>query len=180
MTTQRHPRRNQIDRKPRSKNRWLALAATLAVVAALIGGASWLFTGGEEAGRPSVRASAGVALPIPDAPQTVLGLQVDKPAVDRGLLPLDTPVRQTYDIVNIGTDAAEFGKPTIEVLDGCCPPQVEMTQMLVAAGQKATVGFTTQMHAGMDGPHVFHLTVPFRTAEGEDALHLYFAGDFRG
>ena len=47
-------------------------------------------------------------------------------------------------------------------------------------GQTAGVGFSTQMHEGMDGPHLFHLTVPFRTAEGDDALHLYFKGDFRG
>jgi len=52
--------------------------------------------------------------------------------------------------------------------------------MVVDAGQTADVGFSTRMHEGMDGPHLFHLTVPFRTAEGDDALHLYFRGDFGG
>lgn len=51
---------------------------------------------------------------------------------------------------------------------------------MVGAGQKSTVSVSMQMHKGMDGPHLFHLTVPVRNAEGEDALHLYFKGDFRG
>jgi hypothetical protein len=134
-----------------------------------------------ESGTPAENsATAGKPLPIANRPVSVLGLRVDDPAIDRGRLPLDTPVTQLYEITNMGTGPAEFGKPTIEVLDGCCPPQVQMTQTLVEAGQTAGVGFSTQMHEGMDGPHLFHLTVPFRTAEGNDALHLYFKGDFGG
>jgi hypothetical protein len=180
MTDQHKARRNQAAGKKTSKNRWLALAASLAVAVALIGGVAWLFTGDGDADNPPDGASAAVPLPIGSGPQTVLGLRVDEPAVDRGRLPLDTTVTQVFDIVNTGTGPAEFGKATIEVLDGCCPPQVRMTQMVVAVGQTAGVGFSTQMHEGMDGPHLFHLTVPFRTAEGDDALHLYFKGDFRG
>ena len=180
MTNQHNARRNQAARKKTSPKGWLPLAATLAVVVALIGGIVWLITGDSGVGNAPAGVSAGEALPIENAPQTVLGLRVDEPAVDRGRLPLDTTVTQMYDIINTGTAPAEFGKPTIEVLDGCCPPQVQMTQMVVDAGQKASVGFSTQMHEGMDGPHLFHLTVPFRTADGDDALHLYFKGDFRG
>ncbi len=59
-------------------------------------------------------------------------------------------------------------------------PRLHFRSIVVDAGQTAGVGFSTQMHEGMDGPHLFHLTVPFRTAEGADALHLYFKGDFGG
>lgn len=179
MTTQYKARRTQAARKKSSKNRWLALAG-LAVAVALLGGGAWLFTGDGDKDNPPDGASAAVPLPIGNGPQTVLGLRVDEPAIDRGRLPLDTTVTQLYEITNTGTGPAEFGKPTIEVLDGCCPPQVQMTQMVVDAGQTAGVGFSTQMHEGMDGPHLFHLTVPFRTAEGDDALHLYFKGEFGG
>ena len=180
MITQHKARRNHAAPKKSSKNRWLALPAGLAVTVALIAGVAWLFTGDGSADNPPDGASAAVPLPIGNEPQTVLGLRVDEPAIDRGRLPLDTTVTQFYEITNTGTGPAEFGKPTIEVLDGCCPPQVQMTQMVVDAGQTAGVGFSTQMHEGMDGPHLFHLTVPFRTAQGDDALHLYFKGDFRG
>ncbi len=180
MTNQHKARRNQVAGKKTSKNRWLALAASLAVAVALIGGVAWLFTGDGDADNPPDGAAAGVPLPIGNSAQTVLGLRVDEPAIDRGRLPLDTTVTQVYEITNTGSGPAEFGKPTIEVLDGCCPPQVQMTQMVVDAGQTAGVGFSTQMHEGMDGPHLFHLTVPFHTAEGDEALHLYFKGDFGG
>lgn len=178
MTTQRHPRRNQTARKTNSTIRWLGRTAIVAVLVALTGAVVWTLARDGDAGDSGGEA-AGV-LPVESAPQTVLGLRVNQSTVDRGRLPLDTTVTQLYEIVNTGPGPAEFGKPTIEVQEGCCPPQVQMTQMVVEAGQTASVGFSTQMHEGMDGPHIFHLTIPFRTAEGEDALHLYFAGDFRG
>lgn len=180
MTTQHKARRNLTARRKSSKNRWLALTASLAVAVALLGGGAWLLTGDGSADNRPDRAAAAVPLPIGNGPQTVLGLRVDEPVSDRGRLPLDTTVTQVYEITNTGTGPAELGTPTIEVLEGCCPPQVQMTQMVVDAGQTAGVGFSTQMHEGMDGPHLFHLTVPFRTAEGDDVLHLYFKGDFGG
>jgi len=179
MSNQNRPRRNRRS-AAKSKNNWLPVIAASFVALALLAGGAWLFSGDGSNGDAEDATAAGVPLPIANTRQTVLGLQVDEPAVDHGRLPLDTAVTQVYDIVNTGTGAAEFGEPTIEVLDGCCPPQVQMTQMVVEAGQKASVGFSTQMHEGMDGPHLFHITVPVRTAEGEDALHLYFKGDFRG
>jgi hypothetical protein len=36
---------------------------------------------------------------------------------------------------------------------------------------------TMVMHKGMDGPHLFRLTIPL-VAEGEQ-LEMYVAGDFR-
>lgn len=180
MTTQHKTQRNRTIRKKSSKNPWVTLAASLAVAVALVGGVAWLLTSDGSADNPPDGASAAVPSPTGNGPQTVLGLRVNEPAIDRGRLPLDTTVTQFYEITNTGTGPAEFGKPTMEVLDGCCPPQVQMTQMVVEAGQTAGVGFSTQMHEGMDGPHFFHLTVPFRTAEGDDALHLYFKGDFGG
>jgi len=178
MTAQRPAPYRRTSRRTAVKNRWLPLAAAFTAISIAVGGLGWRFAGDGNSRSTADRAWA--AAPIERAPQTVLGLRVDAPAVDRGRLPLNTAVTQLYEIVNTGTGAAEFGTPAIEVLEGCCPPQVRMTQMVVAAGETATVGFSTQMHEGMDGPHVFHITVPFRSAAGEDALHLYFRGDFRG
>lgn len=174
--------RTLSDRRPAPKRRrnWRSMIAAPFVVLVLLAGGVWLLAEAGSNNAAGGSTAVGVALPIANAPQTILGLQVNEPAVDHGRLPLDTPVTQLYEIVNTGTGPAEFGKPTIEVLEGCCPPPLLMTQMVVEPGQTASVGFNTQMHAGMDGPHLFHITVPFRTAEGEDALHLYFKGDFQG
>lgn len=180
MSTRSHARHNRR-RPPKSRNSWWPLFTAAVVAIAVLAGGLW-FLAGDGGGDTTddATAEAAVPLPIANTPQTVLGLQVDQPAVDRGRLPLNTAVTQVYEIENTGAGVAEFGKPTIEVLDGCCPPQVQMSHPMIAAGEKASVGFSTQMHEGMDGPHLFHVTVPVRTAEGEDALHLYFKGDFRG
>lgn len=168
-------------RARKSRNsRVLVVVVPVVAVALLVAGA-WLSTGDgtNESGEKSSSAG-GVSIPIENSPQTVLGLMIRESVADRGRLPLNTPVTQVYEFVNTGTSVVELGEPTIEVLEGCCPPPLQMTQMTVEPGQKASVGFSTQMHKGMDGPHLFHLTLPVRSADGEDSLHFYFKGDFRG
>lgn len=148
------------------------------LVAAL--GAVWLSSGG---GRPAGVAPGSDPVAVPGGvrePQSAAGVLVAMPAVDRGVLPLNKTVSQSYELVNTGGGTAELGRPTIEVLDGCCPPQLKLSHATLAPGESATLSFDTQMHPGMDGPHLFHLTVPVRSAEGTDLLHFYFKGDFQG
>ncbi len=179
MSNANHARHN-VRPQTKSKNKWLLTLGASAAAFLLLAGGIWFFGGDRTNDDTDGSVTTGLPLPMANTPQTVLGLQVNEPAVDRGRLPLDSTVTQVYEIVNTGTGPAEFGEPTIEVLDGCCPPQIQMTQMMLGPGQMANVGFSTQMHEGMDGPHLFHITVPVRTGDEEDALHLYFKGDFRG
>ena len=176
MTTRQHAHSNRTrSRKPRTRGALLLVGAALLTVLA---GGVWLSGNGTEAA-PALE-PASVALPVANLPVIVQGVEVKQPAVDRGKLPLDTTVTQAYQLVNVGSGTVQIGKPAIEVLDGCCPPEPQVSQQSVAPGQATTVSLSMQMHEGMDGPHLFHVVVPVRTAEGEDALHLYFKGDFGG
>ncbi len=178
------PRSNQArrSRTQSSKSAHSGLLLTAgALVLAIVAGTIWLSSGGrEDDGASAPGNSAAVQLPIANLPQVAGGVQVKEPAVERGRLPLDTTVTQVYELVNTGPEAVLLGKPAIEVLDGCCPPQPQLSHSTIGAGQTATVALSMQMHEGMDGPHLFHLTVPVRSAGGEDVLHLYFKGNFQG
>jgi hypothetical protein len=46
-------------------------------------------------------------------------------------------------------------------------------------GEDTTVSFTTAMHKGMEGPHLFKITVPARSAQGESIVTMYWRADFR-
>jgi hypothetical protein len=131
-------------------------------------------------GGPGSEAETAVAMPIMNIPQTVAGVRVIEPAVDRGPLPLNQTVSQSYELMNTGNDTVRLGQPTIEVLDGCCPPEPTLDRQVLQPGQTATVSMSMQMHPGMDGPHLFHLAVPVGDQDATDALHLYFKGDFGG
>jgi len=171
-------------RRPRlSSRRWIqgGLLAGLSAVLVVVLGAVWIASQSDDA---KVAAggtdSAVVQIPIANDPQTAAGVRVSEPAVDRGKLPLNTTVTQVYELVNTGSGTARLGEPTIEVLDGCCPPEPQLSQKSIAAGETALVAVSMQMHPGMDGPHLFHMTVPVQSPAGDDTLHLYFKGDFGG
>lgn len=161
------------------------LAVFGAFTLAMVGAAIWLSSdddddGGSASGATVDGGPAVVQIPIANDPQVAAGVRIVEPAVDRGKLPLNTTVRHVYELANVGSGIAEFGEPTIEVLDGCCPPEPVLGPGVIGTGEKAFIAISMQMHEGMDGPHLFHLTVPVRSTDGEAALHLYFKGDFGG
>ncbi len=45
-------------------------------------------------------------------------------------------------------------------------------------GAETTVGLTLMMHPGMEGPHLFRVTVPVLKSGGGGSLQLYVRGDF--
>ncbi len=52
----------------------------------------------------------------------------------------------------------------------------------IAPGEEVPVVLTLPMgmHAGMDGPHLFRISVPVRSASGESAvIQLYFKALFK-
>lgn len=176
-----HPNSHRTQRPARKD--WLPLAGIGLAVLAVAVIALWLASVGGSANpqpaKPGV-AEAAVPMPIANEPQTAAGVQVKSPAVDRGRLPLNTTVSQSYELMNTGSSPVQIGTATIQVMDGCCPPDPQVSQSVLQPGDHATVRMIMQMHPGMDGPHLFHLTVPVRGAGGEEALHLYFKGDFEG
>ncbi len=179
MNTTNRPRRHDTHSR-----RWIQGSLLAVVGGATLGiiGAVWTSAnnGDENTNVAISTESVVIDIPVAKAPQVAAGVRVSEPAVDRGKLPLNTTVSQVYELVNTGSGTAKLGEPTIEVLDGCCPPEPQLSQNSIAAGEKALVAVSMQMHPGMDGPHLFHMTVPVQSPVGEDALHLYFKGDFGG
>jgi len=50
----------------------------------------------------------------------------------------------------------------------------------IEPGKETTVTVSMMMHSGMDGPHLFRVTVPVQNADGTKAdLQLLVRADFR-
>jgi hypothetical protein len=87
-------------------------------------------------------------------------VQVTNPVVDHGELRVNEMVTTAFEIQNVGDENLYFtGEPYVEVIEGCCPPDVLVTQQVLAPGEKAEVKMTYTMHEGMDGPHEFRIHV---------------------
>jgi hypothetical protein len=46
-------------------------------------------------------------------------------------------------------------------------------------GQETTVALDMMMHRGMDGPHLFRVSVPVSSGDGWETLTLLVRADFR-
>ncbi len=54
-----------------------------------------------------------------------------------------------------------------------------MGSTTIDPGGETTVAYGTMMHAGMEGPHLFRVTVPVRGADGAwNELELYVRAHF--
>lgn len=85
---------------------------------------------------------------------------IEQTAFDHGDIPINQPVETTYTIRNVGDQQLRFdGTPQIKVVEGCCPPQVHLSDTVLNPGEEATIHMQYSMHAGMAGPHLFELTV---------------------
>jgi hypothetical protein len=85
-------------------------------------------------------------------------LVIDKPLQDFGTQHWDIPVTATFLVRNTGNHPLEIlNSPTVRVVVGCCPPQVELSRRTIQPGQEATLSMTFVMHEGMDGQHDFRI-----------------------
>ncbi len=82
---------------------------------------------------------------------------VDKQSIDFGYVKLGETRAFKISVTNTGDGILRFKeKPYIEVLEGCCPPELTVGAMALAPGESTTVASPEfMMHAGMDGPHNF-------------------------
>lgn len=177
------PRDTRIYRPVRKTHYGLiALLGTLAIGAAA---ASILFMGsGDTGSSPSVAAPAPTvakALPtLPVGPMRAGNVEVAKPTLDLGRQPLNVTVQPAFELKNVSSEQVLLGDASIEVLEGCCPQTPVMGSLSIQPGSTTTVAVPMMMHKGMDGPHLFHVTVPVQeTGASAEALHLYVKADFR-
>ena len=177
------PRDTRIYRPVRKTH--YGLIALLGTFAIGVGAAGILFagSGGNEPG-PSAVASAPTAAKVvtvlPSGPMRAGNVEVVKPTLDLGRQPLNVTVQPAFELKNVGAEQVLLGEASIEVLEGCCPQTPIMGSLSIQPGSTTTVSVPMMMHKGMDGPHLFHVTVPVQgTTSSAEALHLYVKADFR-
>lgn len=106
--------RKRPNRGKKTVSVWLT-AGTLAI--ALVVGFAWLFGGSGEASSTPAPNDPG-----PDAlwpPLLVAGIEVARPWVDYGHIPLDTGFDHVYTLRNTGGQTVTLGEASIRVLEGC-------------------------------------------------------------
>jgi uncharacterized protein DUF1573 len=85
---------------------------------------------------------------------------VDQTHFDYGTVPDLSRIETTFHVKNVGDQQLFIvGKPQVEAVVGCCPPQTTVSQKFLNPGEEATVSLNFSMHPGMDGPHEFRVHV---------------------
>jgi len=135
-----------------SSSKWLIPAVVIAVVI-IVGGVVAVVAASQQppyqpevTGRPAV--------------------QVSQDRFDYGTRHYNETVNASFRVRNVGDQTLYvLGEPQIEVVEGCCPPQTQISSKTLHPGEEATVNFSFMMHQGMDGPHDFRVHV--RTSDPE-------------
>ena len=84
-------------------------------------------------------------------------LVVDQEMIDWGTIKDYTKKVIIIKVTNTGDGTLRFReKPYIEVVEGCCPPNMQISSMVLKPGESTTVTSAEFfMHPGMDGKHNF-------------------------
>jgi hypothetical protein len=84
-------------------------------------------------------------------------VSVDSKVIDWGNLKDFTNKTISFTVTNAGTGMLNFSeKPYIQVLEGCCPPDLSIGKMSLRPGETTRVTSAVfYMHPGMDGKHNF-------------------------
>jgi hypothetical protein len=82
-------------------------------------------------------------------------VSVDKKLIDFGDLKDYTEKTFSFTVTNTGTGMLNFSeKPYVEVLEGCCPPELTVGKMTLRPGESTKITSAEfMMHPGMDGKH---------------------------
>jgi hypothetical protein len=84
-------------------------------------------------------------------------IAVDEQNIDMGYIKLGQYRTIKLKVTNTGDGVLRFKEqPYIEVVEGCCPPQISIGTMTLNPGQSTYVQTPDfMMHEGMDGKHDF-------------------------
>ena len=82
-------------------------------------------------------------------------LAVDQDKIDWGIVKDGTNKIIKITVTNTGDGTLRFKeKPYVQVIEGCCPPDMSTSSMVLKPGESATVtSVEFYMHPGMDGKH---------------------------
>ena len=125
--------------------RWLIPALAAVGILGVIAVAAVLFLSGQQ---------PAFVPQVTGAPRA----QIDQTKIDYGTVRLGQTIHTVFHIRNVGDHALEIlNDPQVQVVKGCCPPQVKLTTHTVWPGQEATITLDFMMHEGMGGDHEFKI-----------------------
>jgi archaellum component FlaG (FlaF/FlaG flagellin family) len=119
---------------------WLALVLVFAVagIGLLVWAASQPAYAPEVTGRPN--------------------FAIDNTLLDYGTVRNNTSVNAVFRVRNTGDQPLIItNQPHVQVVEGCCPPDVNLSSWSARPGEELTVSMTFMMHDGMDGKHDFRV-----------------------
>ena len=130
-----------------SRPRWvLPVVAGVGVIAVVVVAALLILSSRQPAFVPLVKGA-------PSA-------QFNQTKTDLGTIKLGQTVRSEFIIRNVGDKALTItNQPKVEVLKGCCPPDVQLTTHTLWPGQEAKISTQFMMHEGMGGEHEFRIHI---------------------
>jgi len=99
-------------------------------------------------------------------------ITVEEPNIDLGYIKLGEYRSLNIKVTNTGNGTLRFKEqPYIEVLEGCCPPQLSIGKMSLKPGESTYVQSPDfMMHEGMDGKHDFGIHLKTNDPANPDFL----------
>lgn len=99
-------------------------------------------------------------------------ITIEEPNIDMGYIKLGQYRSINIKVTNTGDGTLRFKEqPYIEVLEGCCPPQLSIGKMALKPGESTYVQSPDfMMHEGMDGKHDFGIHLKTNDPENPDFL----------
>ena len=102
--------------------------------------------------------------------------RVANTVVNHGQVRVGDYVTTEFEVTNVGDELLIFyGQPYAQVIEGCCPPTVEMNKRELRPGETTKVTMRYTMHEGMDGPHEFHIALQTNDPESPEILLKAFS-----
>ena len=131
---------NQRDSATRKRPLWLVFGTGLVVL--VVGALVWAISQPtyipEVTGRPN--------------------FVIDQTLLDYGDVRNNTSVTAAFHVRNTGDEPLIIGNHLhVQVVDGCCPPDVQVSSYSARPGAEITISMTFMMHEGMDGQHDFRV-----------------------
>jgi hypothetical protein len=99
-------------------------------------------------------------------------ITVEEQNIDLGYIKLGEYRSLNINVTNTGAGTLRFKEqPYIEVLEGCCPPQLSVGTMVLKPGESTYVQSPDfMMHEGMDGKHDFAIHLKTNDPNDPDFL----------
>ncbi|MBX3066362.1 MAG: DUF1573 domain-containing protein [Anaerolineae bacterium] len=103
----------------------------------------------------------GIVVSSNTTPPQVTGsarIQVEQTLIDYGDMKYGTHVNPVFQVRNVGDQPLLIlNSPKVQVVKGCCPPNVQLSTKTINPGETATLSINFTMTEGMGGPHQFNI-----------------------